>query len=124
MPLCHENLSVQLLPQKPTYVLRYNHCFFQVIEQINSEWTNKQEELRIAGLSKKEALKLHIDQRKLAILQQLKDNGGPFSSAEQVEEFVLKIGNTKKDRLKAQKRLRNEVTYARDTSTSLPRVHH
>ena len=89
----------------------------KVLEQINNEWSAKQESLRIAGLSKKEALKLHVNQRKFAILSRLKQDGGPFSNAEEVETFM-------KDKAQAQKRVSAEITCARDTSTSLPRQHH
>ena len=93
----------------------------KVLEQINNEWSTKQESLRIAGLSKKEALKLHVDQRKFAILSRLKQDGGPFSNAEEVKTFMK---DHKEDKAQAQKRMRDEITYARDTSTSLPRQHH
>ena len=95
----------------------------KAIEKINSEWTAKQDELRRAGCLKKEAQKLHVDQRKLDILERLKAAGGPFSNSEQVEVFVNQVKDTKKERKLAQKRLREEVTYARDTSVSLPRAH-
>ena len=88
---------------------------------MNNEWSAKQESLPIPGLSKKEALKLHVDQRKFAILSRLKQDGGPFSNAEEVETFME---DHKEDKAQAQKRMRDEITYARDTSTSLPRQHH
>lgn len=91
----------------------------KVIENLEAEWNQKQQSLREVGLSKKEAQKLNVDQRKLIILEKLKLAGGPFTSAEQIDSYL----EIEKDQKVAQKRLREEVTYARDTSTSLPRVH-
>ena len=54
-------------------------------------------------------------------LEGLKKDGGPFTNAEQVETFLDNVND--ENRKMAQKRLRDEVTYARDTSTSLPRAH-
>ena len=52
-----------------------------------------------------------VEQRKLNILDVLKQEGGPFISEEEVDEyFKCDIPNDKKA-----KRMRNVVTYARDT---------
>ena len=51
------------------------------------------------------------------ILESLKEDGGPFTSAEQIDEYL----KCKKDVKTKSNRLRNEVVYARDTSPSLPK---
>ena len=89
----------------------------KLVDEIRSEWTAKQDELREAGLSKKEAQKLNIDQRKLTILARLKEAGGPFMHADEVDGYMER-NETETER--AQKRMRDEITYARDTSKSLP----
>ena len=71
-------------------------------------------------MSKKQAHKLHVDQPKLNILENIKLDGGPFTSADQV---INDMDTTAKGRKLGQKKLRDEITYARDTSTSLPRSH-
>ena len=81
-----------------------------------------EETLQMARLLKKEAQKLHVDQRKLSILERLKEEGGPFINTEQVQTFLDNVND--ENRKMAQKQLRDEVTYARDTSTSLPRAHY
>ena len=48
----------------------------------------------------------------------MKNEGGPFTNAIEIENYL----NNESDLTKAQKRLRNEVTYFRDTCTSLPRT--
>ena len=94
--------------------------FVKAIETISREWNAKQESLRLAGLSKKQAHKLHVDQRKLNFLENLELDGGPFTSAEQV---INDMDTTAKGRKLGKKRFCDEITYARDTSTSLPRSH-
>ena len=92
----------------------------KIIEEIHSEWSEKQESLREADLTKEQAKKHHVDQRKLNILDRLKQVGGPFTNAEEVYAYLcLKNADPKTK----QKRLRDEITYTRDTSSSLPRSH-
>jgi len=53
-------------------------------------------------------------------LEKLKEMGGPFTTADQVDDFLagLDVENMKM----MQKRMKLEVQYARDTSVLLPRV--
>lgn len=90
----------------------------KILEDITADWNKRQQELMAAGLSKKEANLLHVDNRRLTILERLKAQGGPFTSAEQVDHYLL---NTTDDTKVKTRRMREEVTYARDTSVSLPR---
>ena len=90
------------------------------IKILRDNFAARQHELRIAGLNDKEAKKLNVDNRKLIILGQLRDQGGPFVSVEEINNYLtnesvpFEIKN---------KRMRSEVTYARDTCVSLPRAH-
>lgn len=95
----------------------------KVIEDITSDWTKRQHDLQVTGLSMKEANALRVENRKLNILERLKIVGGPFTSAEQIDEYLSKSETAadQKQRVKI-KRMRDEVTYARDTSLSLPRA--
>ena len=56
--------------------------------KIRNDSIEKQDELRESGHSKKEAQKLHIDKRNLAILEHLKRAGGPFTNAEEVDMYM------------------------------------
>ena len=48
--------------------------------------------------------------------------GGPFTNAEEVEEYLKGItGDREKDK-PLQRRMKKEVQFARDSSTILPRV--
>lgn len=89
----------------------------KVMDEIKATWKERQLELEIVGLTKKEAYNLHIENRKLNILESLKGDGGPFTSSEQIDEYL----KCKKDVKTKSNRLRNEVVYARDTSSSLPK---
>lgn len=63
---------------------------------------------------------MHVECRKLTILEAKKQEGGPFTSSEEVDAYLSdsSVVNEKKAKL-----MRGEVTYARDTSVSLPRNH-
>ena len=56
----------------------------------------------------------HCDQQKL------KEQGGPFTSAEEVDTYLSDLDETNKK--EKQKRMKLEISYARDTTTLLPKV--
>ena len=88
------------------------------VEKVKLAWTEKQKQLASLKLSKKETKAWVQEQRKLDILDELKEEGGPFACAEQVDEYL------KCDKIPEEKkywRMRNEVVFARDTCVSLPR---
>ena len=86
------------------------------IEEIEKNWKLKQDEICKEKLSQKEKQAIHIEQRRYEILHRLKSVGGPFDNADEIDEYLSKADPTE-----AQKRMRDEITYARDTSRSLPR---
>ena len=90
------------------------------IEKIEYDWKCLQDELKGSRLSAKETRSLHVANRKLNILDFLKSGGGPFTDALEIDKYL----ETEKDQKKAQKRLKSEITYSRDTSRSLPRTSH
>ena len=59
------------------------------------------------------------ERKKLSMLEELKEGGGPFTSAEEVGAF---LDDTTQDEKKKKKRMKLEIQYARDTSTLLPKV--
>ena len=58
--------------------------------------------------------------KKIASLQKLKEQGGPFTSAEEVDTYLSDLDETNKK--EKQKRMKLEISYARDTSTLLQKV--
>ena len=69
-------------------------------------------------MDKKEAKLLNIENRKLKILDKLKLRNGPFTSEEEVQDYLDNSKDSPKDKLS---RMKDEVTYARDTCSSLPK---
>ena len=86
----------------------------KIIDDIKAKWKVKQKDLQEINLNNL----LHVEKRKLANLDSIRAQGGPFSSAEEIDNYLL----TTDDNLKTKTNLmRDEVTYARDTSSSLPK---
>ena len=59
------------------------------------------------------------ERKRLGLLEDLKEVGGPFTSAEQAESFLTSSADEKKTK---KERLKQEVQYARDTTTLLPKA--
>ena len=89
----------------------------KVIDNIRADWNVRQQKLAEAGLSSKETQKLNVDNRKLTMLEKLKQEGGPFTSIEEIDFYL----SSSIDEKTKQNRMKDEVTYARDSSKSLPR---
>ena len=70
------------------------------------------------GYLKKEAASLKLEQNKLAVLAKIKSKGGPFTSSEEVDSYMDQLTDDKI----GQQRMREEMTYARDSSQSIPRT--
>ena len=86
----------------------------KIIDDIKAKWKVKQKDLQEINLNNL----LHIEKRKLANLDRIRVQGGSFSSAEEINNYLL----TADDNLKTKtNRMRDEVTYARDTSSVLPK---
>ena len=68
----------------------------QVITELKAEWSTRQKEHKKAGLTNEEAQKLHIDAQKFDILDALKAEGGPFTSAEEVDAYLSDVTDESK----------------------------
>ena len=68
----------------------------KVITELKAECSTRQKELKKAGLTNKEAKKLHIDARKFDILDAHKAEGGPFTSAEEVDAYLSDVTDESK----------------------------
>ena len=69
---------------------------------------------------KKREKALVQEQKKIVSLQKLKEQGGPFTSAEEVDAYLSDLDETNMNEKKM--RMKLEISYARDTSTLLPKV--
>ena len=72
--------------------------------------------MHAASLTIKEQKNWNIELRKLDIQDRLKAQNGPFTCVKDIDVY-LQSKHTDKEK---QQRLRDEVTYARDTSVSIP----
>ena len=83
---------------------------------VKRNWNERQAVLKAAGLSAKESTQLQKESRKMKILASLKEQGGPFTCAEEIDEFL----SSELDEEQRKKRMKNEVIYARDSTRSIP----
>ena len=88
--------------------------------ELELSWTNSMKERMRQGSDEKRETSLLQERKRLDSLEKLKEDGGPFTSAEEVATFLsdLSENNTKEK----QKRMKREIQYARDTSTLLPKT--
>ena len=93
-------------------------------EQVNAkremevEWNNKLAAKLKTDTDRRQEAALTQERKRLLALEQLKESDGPFTNSEQVEEF-LQSDISEKEK---QKRMKKELTFARDSSITLPRV--
>ena len=83
-------------------------------------WTRSMKERMRNGSDKKREEALVQKRKRIVSLQKLKEQGGPFTSAEEVDAYLSDLDeNNKKEK---QRRMKHEIRYARDTSTLFPKV--
>ena len=81
------------------------------------EWNEKLKEKMASGVDRRQVVAQTKERKRLDILEELKDGGGPFCSAEEVMEFLVREDMSEKDK---QKRMKKEMRFARESSTTLP----
>ena len=87
----------------------------KAIKEIKEQWNDWQAKLETAGLSTKESMQLAKENRQRKVLNILNKDGGPFTGAEEIDEYMeSKIA----DQIK-QQRMKNDVTYTRDSTRSI-----
>ena len=83
------------------------------------EWNSSVKEKFASDAEKKQEVALGQERKRLVMLEYLKTCGGPFTNAEEVEKYMLDTDVTEVNK---QKRLKKEMQFARESSTTLPRV--
>ena len=83
-------------------------------------WTRSMKERMRDGSDEKREEALVQERKRIVSLQKLKEQGGPFTSAEEVDAYLADLDDVNKK--EKQKRMKLEVSYARDTSTLLPKA--
>ena len=82
-------------------------------------WTRTMKERMKEGSDEKRETAIIHERKKLNMLEELKSAGGPFTSVEEVDDFLTYSSLVEK---KKKQRMKMEIQYARDTSTLLPKV--
>lgn len=60
----------------------------KAIKEIKKQWNDRQTKLKGAGLSAKESMQLAKENRKIKFLNILKKDSRPFTSAEEIDEYM------------------------------------
>ena len=113
-----KNKSYDLIELQPVDAYKNYMGAAKSVNKLVRNWIETQFELEKEGMNKKEIACLATDKRRMKDLNKLKLEGGPFTKAEEVSEFVSRKDITNKIK---QERLYTEVRYARDMSLSLPK---
>ena len=86
-------------------------------KKLELEWKEKIKEKLALGADMKHVVAQTKERKRLDILDELKESGGPFTTAEEVQEYLEKEDITDKDK---SKRMKKEMRFARESSTTLP----
>ena len=86
--------------------------------ELEVQWNKKVAKKFKDDAEKKQEAAVGQERKRLLMMENLKVEGGPFTNAEEVEEFLRSDIAAK---LK-QKRMKREIQFARDSSTTLPKV--
>ena len=89
----------------------------QAVKVLTMEWKEKIKEKLAKGADMKHIVAQTKERKRLDILDELKESGGPFTSAEEVQVFLQMEDISEKDK---QKRMKKEMRFARESSTTLP----
>ena len=87
------------------------------VKELKMSWNKSMKEKFAAGVNEKQALAMIQEGKRLDILHKLKNEGGPFTSAQEVDIFM---SSNLKEEIK-KKRMKLEIKFARDSSTYLPK---
>ena len=87
------------------------------VKKLTMEWKENIKEKLAKGADMKHVVAQTKERKRLDILDELKDLGGPFTSAEEVQEYIEREEISEKEK---QKRMKKEMRFARESSTTLP----
>ena len=116
--------SIILNKTRALYEAKKSSSFRSFREQVDAkremevEWNNKLASKLKTDTDRRQEAALSQERKRLLALEKLKESKGPFTNAEEVEEF-LRSDISEKEK---QKRMKKELTFARDSSITLPRV--
>ena len=82
------------------------------------QWNKRQKERFAEEADITRTVAIQKERKRLDLLEKLKAERGPFTNAEEVQEYMDTDANPKVKQI----RMKKEVQFARDSSTTLPRV--
>ena len=85
--------------------------------QLQLEWQKSTQEKFAEGTNEKQQVAQAKERKRLDLLDSLQENGGLFTDADQVQLYLDREGIS--DKVK-QQRLKKEVQFVRESSTTLP----
>lgn len=88
-------------------------------KQVELEWQEKTKEKFALGAEERQLVAQAKERKRLDMLDTLKAGGGPFTDAGQVKEYIDRPDLEEKEK---QKRMKKELQFARESSTTLPSV--
>ena len=91
----------------------------EIKREVELEWLEKIKEKMKEGYSVKQVVGQVKERKRLDLLEALKVDGGPFTDATSVQEY---LDNTEVDSKRKQSRLKMELRFARESSTTLPQA--
>ena len=86
--------------------------------EVELQWSEKVKEKFAKGVDVKQLLAQQKERKRLDMLDMLKVVGGPFTNSSEVKEY-LELQHDSKTK---QQRLKREIQFARESSTTLPKV--
>merc|ERR1712010_39749 len=90
----------------------------QAKRNLEAQWNQKMSEKLKEDEDKRQEVALGKERKRLLMLEELKQDNGPFTNADEVEEFMAQEISEKEK----QARLKKEMKFARESSTTLPKV--
>lgn len=112
------NKSFDLIEKKSPEEYRRFRKPAQAITSLKVEWRQKMKVMEEDAFIQKESINSHIDSIKYRDLEFLKSVGGPFTKAEEVQEYMDVTEESKE----MNKRLYVEVRYAKNSSLRLKHI--
>lgn len=86
--------------------------------EVELRWSKKMEEKFAAGANEKQVVAQNQERKRLNMMEELKLLGGPFTNEDEVKQVLQ---SSMDEKLK-KKRMKMEIQFARDSSTTLPKV--
>ena len=100
------------------------------MHKLKLQWSEKMKERIKAKIETKQAVALSKEEKRLDLLETLKNSGGPFTNSQQIDEYLsaakVRESSATKETLKkkilkdTQSRLKCELRFARESSTTPP----